>query len=77
LRVILPRDGILLQPRAAAEPGEEIAAHARQQVIARQRAIAGDGIHDDETRGRAEGPRHGDRAVELDDGDGVSCASAS
>src|SRR5919199_2816162 len=51
-----------------AEPGEEVAAHARQEVVALERRLRGQRIDELEARRRSE--RHGerDRPIQLHDG---------
>src|SRR5437867_3532414 len=65
-----PRRALELRPGLvrAAEPGEEVAPHGRQEVIALERGLRGQGIDDLESRRRTE--RHGvrDRAIQLHDG---------
>jgi hypothetical protein len=54
----------------AAELMEEIASNARQQVIALERRLAREAVHDRQRDCRSFGNANGDRAVEFDDGRG-------
>src|SRR5262245_26215651 len=52
---------------ATAEPREEIAAHARQEVVAGEAAVAAQRVDELEAGGRSLRHRDGDGAVEVDD----------
>src|SRR5438067_767594 len=51
-----------------AEPGEEVAAHARQEVVALERRLRGQRIDELEARRRPERHRERDRPIQLHDG---------
>src|ERR1700674_932709 len=71
---VLRERGRALELRAgllgAAELGEEVASHARQQVIGSERGLRGQRIDELEARAGTDRHRDGDRAVQLDDGGG-------
>jgi hypothetical protein len=52
----------------AAELSEEVTAHAGHEVVAPERGLLRERIHELETRGRTEGHRDCDRAIQLHDG---------
>src|SRR5205807_7260587 len=54
----------------ATELGEEVAAHARQEVVILERGLRRERVHQVESRLRTERHRYGDRSVQLDDGRG-------
>ena len=60
-----------------AELGEQVAAHAREQVVALQRRLVAQRVDDLEPGRRAERHRHRDARLSSTTGDGASCASAS
>jgi hypothetical protein len=70
-RALRVSDGRALELRArlveAAELGEEVAAHARQQVVALERRLRGQRVDELEAGRRAERHRDRDRAVQLHD----------
>ncbi|PBC63154.1 hypothetical protein BKI49_15670 [Streptomyces sp. Tue6028] len=61
-------DELLARLRRTPAPGEQVAADTGQQVVAGEGGLGGEGVDDREPLPRPLGHRHGDRAVELDDG---------
>ncbi len=79
--------GVLRQPGGALEFGagfveaaefaEQVGADAGKQMVILQRGLVGDGVDDGESSGGAFGHADRDGAIEFDDGDGATCASAA